>query len=227
MTGQNFINSVMIDTDRYDNLTTDTTYRALVLDWANRVQKDISGKQDSFHWRWLEKTSTFNTVANQLSYDLPSDIDGYKILSLKQTTNDLKLYFIPQEEFDRLYPDPTEHTGNPVCYTLFANAIRLYPTPSSAIQITIRYVKTITALTDAAVSGDIPAKWDDVVLEGILAKAYKFDKRLQESIDSFNKYIEGVERMKVDNEMIIDNIDVANSHRVKRSVLNFKRPAGQ
>ena len=227
MTGQQFINSIMIDTDRYDNLVTDTTYRAIALDWLNRIVKDISAMQESYHWRWLEKTSTFNTVASQLSYDLPSDIDGYKVLSLKQTTTDVKLYYIPQEEFNRLYPDPTQHTGNTICYTLYANAIRLYPTPSGAIEMTMRFVKTITALADGSGVTDIPAKYDEIVLHGAMSKAYKFDKRLNESVDSYNKYLTGVERMKTDNGMIIDNLDVARGHSTRRYVPLWKTPAGQ
>lgn len=226
MTGQQFINSVMIDTDRYVNLTTDTDYRAMCLDWLNRVLKNIASMQDGFHWRWLEKTATFPTVAAQMSYDLPSDIDSQKIVSVTQSETDFKLNFIAQEDLDSWLPDPTGTNGNPRMYTLYANSIRLIPIPNSVITITERYIKNITTLTDAAVSGDTPTKWDDIIIQGILAKAYRFDKRKDDAADANNQFLLGIERMKTDNSQIIDDAPVAKDHRVNREYLRTRRPAG-
>jgi hypothetical protein len=216
----------MIDTDRYDNLTTDTTFRALALDWLNRTLKNISAMQEGFHWRFLEATATFPTVAAQSSYSLPTDIDGHKVYTVTQTTDDRKLDFVPQDQVDKYLPDPTVSSGNPKAYTLWDSSIRLMPIPSSIITMTMRYVKTITALTDAAVSSEIPAKWDDVVLQGMLAKAYKFDKRLDDAVDAQNHFLAGIERMKSDNAMVIDYVNIADSHKGLNIYPTWKSPAG-
>jgi len=214
MDGKSFIDQTMEDLDRFDNKVTDTTYRAIALNWLNRVLKNIGTMQDGFHWRFLEKTATFPTVTSQLTYDLPSDIDGYKVFDLRQQTTDVKLTFKPQEWIDLYWPDPTVTSGNPLFYTLFASSMKLIPLPASAITMYIRYIKGITALTDSAASStDVPAKWDDVIIQGALAKAYKFDKRIEDSIDAQNQFEKGIERMQLDNECIIDNSPIAQGHR--------------
>ena len=226
MTGKDFIDSVMDDVDRFDNKTTDTTYRAIVLGWFNRVLKNVSTMQEGFHWRFLEKTSTFPTVADQLVYDLPTDIDGYKVFDLRQQVTDVKLIYKPQEWIDEYYPEPTNTSGNPLFYTVYANAYKLIPIPSSVMTIYERYIKTITTLEDTALSTtDIPAKWDDVIISGVLAKAYKFDKRLNESIDAKNDFLLGIERMKLDNECAIDYTPIAEGHRTAEvSMPRYQRP---
>jgi len=226
MTGKDFIDQIMEDVDRFDNKTTDTVYRGIVLNWLNRALKNISTMQDGFHWRFLEKAATFETVADQLTYDLPSDIDGYKVFDLRQQTTDIKLLYKPQEWVDKYYPDPTNTSGNPLIYTIYANQYKLIPIPSSVITMYERYVKTITALTDSALSTtDIPAKWDDVIIQGALAKAYKFDKRLDDSVEAKNEFLLGIERMKLDNEAMIDHTPIAAGHRMEEIEMpRYQRP---
>ena len=228
MNGQDFINQIFEDLDKVDVQSTDTTYRAIVLNWLNRVLKNIATMQDGFHWRFLEKTATFETVEDQHSYDLPSDIDGYKVFDVRQKEDDIKIEYRTQQWFDENFPDPTVTGGNAYYYTLWASAIKLLPIPSSAFDVYMRYIKTPTALTDDSDSTtDVPSKWDDVIIQGVLAKAYKMERRLQDSLDAKNDFLAGIERMKSDNETIIDYNHVADSHRIVRSRgLRFKTPAG-
>jgi len=226
MTGKDFIDGLMEDVDRFDNKVADTTYRAIALNWLNRVLKNIATMQDGFHWRFLEVSATFPTVADQLTYSLPTDIDGYKIFDLRQQESDVKLIYKSQEWIDEYYPDPTNISGNPLVYTIFAKQYKLIPCPSGVITMYERYIKVITALTDSAASNtDVPTKWDDVIIQGALAKAYKFDKRLQDSIDAQNQFLAGIERMKLDNECVIDYTPIAKGHRaVEIDMPRYARP---
>jgi len=216
MTGKSFIDNLFYDLNRYSLLTTDTNLRVISLAWANRVIKDISGRNQ--HWVWLEKTSTFPTVAAQMTYDLPTDIDGNKILSLKQETTPAKLIYINQRRLDELEADPTTSSGNPLYYTLWAGDVRLWPVPSAAITMYLRYLKVITELSDSASSTtDIPTKWDEVVLDGMKVHAFRMFPSWGDSLRQKAVYENGIILMKRDNDALIDEDGISEPHGLDRN----------
>ena len=226
MTGKDFVDNILYDSDRLQNLTADLTYRTMALGWLNLVLKDISSRQENYHWRFLEKTSYFDTEINQMSYDLPTDIDGYKIFSVRRADGDMRIDYVDQHIFDKYIPDPTTSGGNPDWYTLWAAQMKLWPIPGSVISIYRRYIKTITLLADNASSiTDIPSKWDDVILAGALIKARRFDSK-DYSIEKVD-YENGILRMKSDNSMILDYNNIAESHRLGGRRIPWASPAGQ
>ena len=225
MNGKEFIDQVIYDSDRLQNLTADTTYRTMVLGWLNLVLKDIASRQDSFHWRFLEATSFFDTVASQMTYDLPTDIDGNKIFSVRRTDGDIRINYVDQHIFDKYVADPTTASGNPDWYSLWANQMKLWPIPGSAISIYVRYIKQVPSVTDStAVSTDLAnlVKWDDVILSGVLVKARRFDSK-DYSIEKAD-YENGITRMKSDNSQIIDYNNVTESHRSRGSRVPWVTP---
>jgi len=228
MTGEQFINEVMFETDRHQNLETDTIYREMALRWLNRVIKDISTRQTGFHWRFLEKTAYLETVAEQMSYSLPDDIDGYKILSVHRKDPEMKIDYVDQRIFDEFIPDPDTSSGNPDYYTLWGDAIKLWPIPSSDGQkIYVRYIKEITTLADNDTgTNDIPQKWDDMVVQGILVRAFKYDGKVNEMALSQQEYERGLIRMEEENGLIIDAKRVARSHGVEFGTTPWVTPAG-
>ena len=215
MTGASFIDEVMRQTNRIQNLTTDTDYRSIVLGWLNRTLKDIQTRQVGYHWRCLEKTSYFETEESVMSYDFPDDIDGYKIISLHRKDPEFPIGYVDQAIFDEFVPDPeAAGEGYADYYTLWAKSLKLWPIPgSTAYNVYIRYIKNFTALADDDGVTDLDSKWDDVVISGTLAKALLFDQRPQEMALFTQEYEMGLQRMEDDNSMIIDNIPVARSHR--------------
>ena len=180
MTGEKFVDQLMYDTDRFQNLTTDTTYRTMALNWLNLAIKDLANEQVGYHWRDLEKTVEFPTVADQMSYDLPADIDTNKIYTVREKENDYKLNYIPQNDFDEAVPDSSVSSGIPRDYIVYAGVIRLYPVPDDAYTIYMRYIKIPTELADDDNSTDFSSKYDNVILNNALVRAFRFDKRLQE-----------------------------------------------
>jgi len=214
MTGQSIINSLMFATDRLQTLTTDTDYRTMALDWVNRTLENISAQQDRWWWRFLEKTGEFDTIVNIMSYNLPDDIDTYKVLTIRDKTNDFPIKFIPIEKFDRIIGNPSESTGQPVWFTLWADVIKLYPVPAGIYTTDVRYIKKITLLTDDEDSTtDLPDKWTDVLLQGALVKAHNFDKDSQAMQICHRMYLDGLDAMKIENNTLIAHIRKTNSHR--------------
>jgi hypothetical protein len=215
MKGNEFIDSVMRRVGRSQVLTTDTTLRAIALEWLNTGVRDISGRHE--HWTWLEKTASFPTVADQLSYDLPADIDlsGRKVFSVKQEDSPAKLVYIDQNTFDALEPEPTSSSGYPYYYTLWSKAIRLYPMPSSVITMYMRYIKTVTSLTDSATSEtDIPSKHDNVVIDGALVYAFMLFPSFGNSQQQRAVYELGIKRMIQDNNIVIGDDGISFSHSI-------------
>lgn len=216
MTGQDFINNCMYDVGKYQVLTTDTALRVIVLSWANRVIKDVCSRHP--HWVWLENTSTFNTVIDQLTYDLPSDIDlsGRKVFTVRQKTSPVKLVYVNQRRFDELESDPTISTGNPYIYTLWANQIRLWPVPSSVMTMYMRYMKrAATALTDSASSTtDIPEKFDEVILAGMRKFAFRLFPNWGNPDTQEVLYEKGITQMTEDNGIALDSDNISERHSI-------------
>ena len=185
----------------------------MALDWLNRTARKIAGSDP--HWRFLEKTATFSTVASQMSYDLPSDIDlsGNKIISLKQNESPTKLIYIDQRSFDSLEPDPTTSSGYPYWYTTYGKYLRLYPVPDSAITIYMRYIKTIDNFADNSTEhADLPDKWQDVVLDGMKIHAFRYEPEWGNADNQMVVFEAGLKKMRDDNKITIDDDQVSWSH---------------
>lgn len=218
MTGAQFLDFIVGKSGQIGMLqknVNDTSYRAFMLSCLNLVLKDISNRQQQWHWRWLEKTATAPTVASQHTYDVPSDLDTNKILAVYERTNDITMKFMPYDKFVRLVADPSADSGNAVIWTFYANTLRLYPVPSAVLTMYMDYIKTITALADSAGTTDVPAKYDTVIIDGALVYAYKFDKNMGDWAKQQVVFEAGVTRMIQDNNMSIGELAISESHRTR------------
>lgn len=159
-----------------------------------------------------------------MTYDLPADIDGLKLYSLKRKDPEYKLNYIPQDQLDDSIPDPSVSSGHPTVYTLWSSYVRLWPIPASEITMYLRYIKKITNFADDTTANEIPDKWEDVVLSGALVKAFRLDKRMNEMAFMQAEYDRGIERMQNDNEMIIDYKAVVGEHTTGLGYRMYERP---
>ena len=164
-------------------------------------------------------------LRDQMTYDLPTDIDGHKVFSLKRKDGDRKLDFIPQDQLDESVPDPSVSSGRPIVYTLWYTYVRLWPIPDSAITMYLRYVKKITEVADDTTTlTEIPDRWENVVLDGVKVRAFSFDRRPNEAAIAKADYDVGIERMQNDNEMIIDYKAVVGEHTRGLRSYAYERP---
>lgn len=218
MTGAEFLNVLAGPADGskfgiLDKNKGDTKFRATVLDWLNLILKDISNRQQNWHWRWLEETATAPTVEDQIDYDPPTDLDTNKIFKIYDRTQDRTYEFVPFNQFREQYPDPSTDTGNPRIWTYFDGQIKLFPVPSSVFQIYIEYIQTITNLADNTNSTEVPVKYDQVIIDGVLTYSYRFDRDLGDLGAQVQLYEAGIQRMIKDNLMTIDQKGRTRSHR--------------
>ena len=218
MTGALILDFIISQCDKNSN---DTTYRALALKWLSLVVKDISSRQDGFHYRFLEVLgATFNSAASDYDYAfatiLPTTlIDTTKTIHVYEKTNDITLTFVPYERLRQIIADETSQSGVTRWYSIFAGNLILHPTPASVIAYYIDYVKLMSAITDSSTALDIPDKYEKVVIDGILEFAYKFDPELGSHADQHILYKEGMEQLIRENQQIIAENKRSVSHRDK------------
>lgn len=133
-------------------------------------------------------------------YSLPSDCD--RIIDLRQAITKVKLVPVDARTFDYYLPDPTA-TADPVYYSTIgldsSNAwqVTLYPVPSETINIQVRYLKMITALSSGSDVPVIPAKFHDVLVFGALAMyghEYIDDSRVTTAQTRFAAVLETMKR---------------------------------
>lgn len=105
-------------------------------------------------------------------YSLPSDCD--RIIDMRQSITDVKLIGVDVRTFDYYLPNPTA-TADPVYYasvgwdTSKVPQVTLYPIPSQTLNIQIRYLQTVTALSSGSDVPLLPTKFQDAIVFGALA----------------------------------------------------------
>jgi len=198
-----------------DKSSSDAKYRASALGWLNLIIQDIQNRQQNWHWRWLEKTATTSTVASQLNYELPTDIDTNKVLQVYDQTNDFTYRFIPYDRFKRMVADPSNNTGDPKSWTLWANELLLYPVPLSVITVFMDYVSILTDASDNSTELSIPDKYRSVIIDGVLTYAYKFDPEMGNWQNQEAIYEIGIKKMLQDNQSNPAEIVKSESHRYR------------
>ena len=217
MTGEGILDFILSHCDKNSS---DTSYRALALNWLNLIMKDIQARQQGFHWRFLEVLGdSFSTAADDYDYalstTLTSSIDTTKIIHVYDKTNDITYKFVPYDRFRQYVADETNDTGQSAFFSIFADNLLLYPVPDSTVTTYVDYVKLITDATDATTVLDIPSKYEKVVIDGILEFAYQFDPELGARGDQHTVYEQGIDRMISENQQIIAEISQPVSHRAK------------
>ena len=219
MTGKGYLDFIVGISGQYgmaDKNPNDTSFRAFVLQCLNLVGKDIQTRQDQWHWRWLEKTVTTTTVAEQMDYDLPDDIDTNKIFKVFDRNNDITYTYVEHDKFLRFVPDPSNNIGSTMFWTFWANKMKLYPIPSDARTVFLKYIQTLSELTDSDSSTwEVPSKYDPIIIDGVMVYVYKFDPEIGDWKTQQQAYELGVQKMQRENSMMIDDLGSTESHRTR------------
>ena len=98
--------------------------------WLNLAQSDVAAEMDCEH---LNITKSFSSVANQRSYHFGFEFN--KVLSLRDTTNNIELEQMRESEIESIDPDSSD-TGTPFAYSITGMSW-VENQPSSASVLTI------------------------------------------------------------------------------------------
>lgn len=110
-------------------------------------------------------------VLRKVFYSGPSDLDRF--VDVRQARTSARLSAIDIRTFDRYLPDPT-NTGDPLYYyvtgvdTSNVWQIGLYPIPSTAENIQIRYLRTPSDMSSDSDLPVMPEKFHDILVYGAL-----------------------------------------------------------
>lgn len=133
-------------------------------------------------WPSMEKDSTFTTEVDTQSYALGSTGDSIEDCRTQDVENvmldDYPLTYGDHLRLRAQYPVSSNSTGQPMYYSLWAGSMWLWPTPSSALTVTVSYYRRPTAwlALGAGAEPDLPTEFHLPLQEYVLAHAYLRDE---------------------------------------------------
>lgn len=128
---------------------------------------------DKFEFREKERAGAFETIRGIRNYELPTPVEAMRAFAvvdpLDQQTKELKQMDV--EETENRYNEDERFYGKPTHYFLENCYVRLWPTPDKVYKIQFH---KWTILDDIGTNGiTIPDVWNDIVLDGGIARAFK------------------------------------------------------
>jgi len=158
--------------------TTETISDTQVLRWINRAYADLASAYD---FTELETSTTITTASGTAEYPCPnaSADDILRVISMTDTTNNVKMYPWNRWEYDRATQGSTSNTtGTPIYWfesgvgdnnNTPADTVKqftFYPTPSGTYTISVVYKKKPSelVLTPSPTSAVLREPWDHVIV---------------------------------------------------------------
>lgn len=92
-------------------------------------------------WSFLEKTFTFNTVAEQRAYDISAFTADpiAQIVSIVDNTNiGLRLDMVGHDMAEQTYVGSYDTSGDPLFYSIWEGKVHLFPKPNNVRTLTVR-----------------------------------------------------------------------------------------
>ena len=92
-------------------------------------------------WNFLEKSFTFNTVAEQRAYpiaDFTADPMAQIVSIVDNTGVGLRLDMVSHDEAEQTYVGSYDTSGDPLFYSIWEGNIHLFPKPNNVRTLTVR-----------------------------------------------------------------------------------------
>jgi hypothetical protein len=162
-----------------------------IFDWINDAMQAIVLDQ-----KLLRLRATANTVVNQQNYAFPVDTLKVDHISfdgtpLNQTTT---------QEVSRVLSNMDDATnitkGIPSQYWLYGREIFLYPVPNVVKVLTIYYYRNPVLVTAVGNTPELPAEYDNRLVEYCLAQAAELDDDLNKQQLKLEQFTQGLNKTK-------------------------------
>lgn len=155
----------------------------------NRSYQELLSK---LKLRIEEKSVTFLTVVGTRNYELPDDFDALRGASIENpdTLQHTPLDRITNDSYEGKYSESEDERDYPTEYVREGMCIRLWPTPDAEYEITIKYDKFLSDLSDDIQITSLPKNLDEIVLMGAVYRGhYKFGdivraKAIKQDVDN-------------------------------------------
>lgn len=120
--------------------------RARVQNWVNEAQTQIARQVEGSEF---QSTETITLVPSTYSYALPSDFA--RMLDVQYPVLNTRLVWVDPQDYDM--SNVTQVFGPPATYTLYQSNLLLFPNPTHADDIVLRYMKVPATLVN---DSDVP-----------------------------------------------------------------------
>ncbi len=139
---------------------------------------------NSYRFRMVRKLCTFDTVASQAEYGLPSDC--LAVLKARNSTSEHRLEKMDDRKGAELENVSTE--GDPTKYIRYRDWITLVPTPDGVYTIQLHYKADVSDLSADADEPVVPSVWHEGIIK--LARYYYYDEEgdIPKAQSSYNVY---------------------------------------
>lgn len=171
-------------------------------DWYN-ISAHTGGETNATLASAFIGTTNYSAGAYTLRkvyYSMPSDCD--RVFDIRQAITKIKLVPVDIRTFDYYLPDPAV-TADPVYYAPVGYdssnnwQLTLYPVPSEVINLQIRYLQKITALSSGNDTPLIPTKFHDAIVFAALylyGHPYIDDNRVNAAKARFDELMKDMKR---------------------------------
>jgi len=158
---------------------------------TSSVNNGISKIAKKYRLPVLDRVLYIPVTAGTVSYDIPLlDLNNNPIrvrnflnfVYVNDSGDGYPLTKLSPNRFDTVFPPRSStNSGTPVYYSIFANTIRLYPTPDVSGSLNIKatiWPESISNLADVSPLGQ---EWDDAIEEYATSECFA---KLQQSLDA-------------------------------------------
>lgn len=117
------------------------------------------------------------SVIDQEYIDIGGITDADRIVTIRDTTNNMTLECIPYWVLRQEVPNPAQNTGIPIRYARLFGRVYLSPRPTSVIIYTSDYIKFYPQLTANSDTALIPSHYDDWIMKEAMVKWYMMEDK--------------------------------------------------
>lgn len=144
----------------FDYMEDSTASQTRAKRWLNQAYLELC---EMYDWPFLEAstTGTSNITISDLG----------KVLSVIDSTNYTVVPYLDRREVLRISTDLTTTGVASVWYLEGSTTLKTYPVSTSTL--TIRYISVPTELSSSSDSPVVPARFQDLIVDGAVIKAYK------------------------------------------------------
>lgn len=175
--------------------------------YARAAYRDIQSRVDV--WPHLKSTYTFTTVAGQAEYPTALFTDTSLEYVLQVNSPDGVLTVISKDFYDeKVLEGSNPTTLYPHQYMVDVGSIFLYPTPSSAVTMTVQGYRQFATWPSGATEPDLPRGFDEVICWYMLGRYYQGQEDVELGIQYMRDY------------------EIAVTNQIERALRSSKGTAG-
>lgn len=154
---------------------------SILIDFANDTQRELF---NSHFFQFMEDSETFVLTPGTADIGtLPTNLQLPINLRISSPATMAKvLQPITADEYDELYSSNAINVqGTPNQWIPFESAISVYPIPSSAITLTMRYYRVPVEMTTTTDVPEIPSEFQEVLVLGMYKRALEYNDSFDQS----------------------------------------------